>query len=173
MQNSCVSSLHTQYRSVLGQVNWLQSRTQYKACYRFSRCAYAVASPTIVVVKTAEQTCQIDKIWIMCAKLLASERKAQTDWLSWCRIQEQCWQQFSARPSYFLSWRHVSIQGRLWLYARLWITQNKSCGSIHHCFWAVLILRNVLELVSFCVVCGWTSVPRAWLFTCGPMQTIW
>ena len=34
-------------------------------------------------------------------------------------------------------------------------------------------LGNVLELVSSFVVCGWTSVPRAWLFTCGPMQTIW
>jgi len=39
--------LHTQYRSVLGQINWLQSRTQYQACYAFSRCASASASPTI------------------------------------------------------------------------------------------------------------------------------
>jgi hypothetical protein len=47
----CQQSLHTQYRSVLGQANWLQSRTQYKACYLFSRCASAVANPTIVDVK--------------------------------------------------------------------------------------------------------------------------
>ena len=47
----CQPSLHTQYRSVLGQVNWLQSRTQYKACYRFSRCASAAANPTIADVK--------------------------------------------------------------------------------------------------------------------------
>ena len=47
----CQPALHTQYRSVLGQVNWLQSRTQYKACYRFSMCASAVAGPTIADVK--------------------------------------------------------------------------------------------------------------------------
>jgi len=38
---------HRAYRSVLGQINWLQSRTQYQACYNFSRCASAAASPTI------------------------------------------------------------------------------------------------------------------------------
>ena len=47
----CQPAFHTQYRSVLGQVNWLQSRTQYKACYRCSRCASAAASPTIADVK--------------------------------------------------------------------------------------------------------------------------
>ena len=47
----CSAPLHPQYRSVLGQVNWLQSRTQYKACYRFSRCAYAAAGPTIADVR--------------------------------------------------------------------------------------------------------------------------
>ena len=46
----CSGPLHSQYRSVLGQVNWLQSRTQYKACYRCSRCASAAAGPTIADV---------------------------------------------------------------------------------------------------------------------------
>ena len=31
----CPPSLHTSYRSVLGQINWLQSRTQYPFCYGF------------------------------------------------------------------------------------------------------------------------------------------
>ena len=35
----CSPALHTEYRSVLGMVNWLQSRTQYHSCYKFSRCA--------------------------------------------------------------------------------------------------------------------------------------
>jgi hypothetical protein len=47
----CSAPLHSQYRSVLGQVNWLQSRTQYKACYRSSRCASAPAEPTIAYVR--------------------------------------------------------------------------------------------------------------------------
>ena len=43
----CTPTLHTEYRSVLGQVNWLQSRTQYHSCYKFSRCASMQAAPTI------------------------------------------------------------------------------------------------------------------------------
>ena len=43
----CNPQLHTAYRSVLGQLNWLESRTQVHICYKFSRCASAAASPTI------------------------------------------------------------------------------------------------------------------------------
>ena len=43
----CVREQHTNYRSVLGQINWLQSRTQFQSCYLFSRCASACANPTI------------------------------------------------------------------------------------------------------------------------------
>ena len=34
-----------------GQINWLQSRTLFQCCYKFSRCASKAASPTIVDVK--------------------------------------------------------------------------------------------------------------------------
>ena len=43
--------LHTEYRSVLGSLNWLQSRTQFQSCYRFSRAASAAASPTMADVR--------------------------------------------------------------------------------------------------------------------------
>ena len=43
----CTPTMHTAYRSVLGQINWLQSRTQAQICYKFSRAASAAASPTI------------------------------------------------------------------------------------------------------------------------------
>ena len=39
-------AMHTMYRSLLGQINWLQSRTQFQCCYKFSRCASMAASPT-------------------------------------------------------------------------------------------------------------------------------
>jgi hypothetical protein len=32
---------------VLGQINWLQARTQYQSCYSFSRSASAASAPTI------------------------------------------------------------------------------------------------------------------------------
>ena len=43
----CTPSMHAMYRSLLGQINWLQSRTQFQCCYKFSRCASMAASPTI------------------------------------------------------------------------------------------------------------------------------
>ena len=43
----CSPVMHTAYRSVLGQINWLQSRTQFQACYKFSRAASAAAKPNI------------------------------------------------------------------------------------------------------------------------------
>ena len=54
----CNPSLHTQYRSLLGQINWLQSRTQVQSCYRFSRCASAAAKPTIGDVRALNKLCR-------------------------------------------------------------------------------------------------------------------
>ena len=47
----CSPDLHRQYRSVLGQINWLQSRTQFQSCYEFSRCVSASAKPAIKDVR--------------------------------------------------------------------------------------------------------------------------
>ena len=43
----CTSEQHTSFRSLLGSLNWLQSRTQFHVAYRFSRVASASAGPTI------------------------------------------------------------------------------------------------------------------------------
>ena len=48
---SCTPARHTMYRSLLGQIDWLQSRTHFQCCYKFSRCASMVASPTVDDVK--------------------------------------------------------------------------------------------------------------------------
>ena len=47
----CPPAMHTTYRSLLGQINWLRSRTQFECCYKISRCASKAASPTIGDVK--------------------------------------------------------------------------------------------------------------------------
>ena len=41
----------TEYRSVLGKLNWLQSRTQFHISCYFSRCASAAANATIMDAK--------------------------------------------------------------------------------------------------------------------------
>ena len=47
----CSLAMHTRYRSLLVQINWLQRRTQFQCCYFFPRCASMAASPTIGDVK--------------------------------------------------------------------------------------------------------------------------
>ena len=43
----CTPAMHTMYRCLPGQINWLQSRAQIQCCYKFSRCASMAASPTV------------------------------------------------------------------------------------------------------------------------------
>ena len=54
----CDKQLHTSYRSLLGSINWLQSRTQFQACYSFSRLASASAAPTIGHCKELNKLCR-------------------------------------------------------------------------------------------------------------------
>ena len=48
----------TAYRSLLGSINWLQSRTRFQAYYQFSPCASAAASPTIGDCKALNKLCK-------------------------------------------------------------------------------------------------------------------
>ena len=57
-EEKCVKDMHTTYRSLLGSINWLQSRTPFQACYQFSRCASAAASPTIGDCKALNKLCK-------------------------------------------------------------------------------------------------------------------
>ena len=47
----CTPTMHTRDRSLLGQINWLQSRTQFQCCYKFTRCISRADSLTIGDVK--------------------------------------------------------------------------------------------------------------------------
>ena len=54
----CDKSLHTSYRSLLGSIDWLQSRTQFQACYQFSHLASASAAPTVGHCKELNKLCR-------------------------------------------------------------------------------------------------------------------
>ena len=71
----CTPAMHTRYRSLLGQISWLQSRTQFQCCYIFPRSASMAASPTIGGVKVlnklarqlksqATETSVLENYWI-------------------------------------------------------------------------------------------------------------
>ena len=47
----CTPAMRTMCGSLLVQINWLQSRTQFQCCYQFSRCASMADSPTVSDVK--------------------------------------------------------------------------------------------------------------------------
>ena len=48
----CNPQQHTAFRSLLGSLNWLQSRTQFQNAYKFSRAASAAAAPAIGDIRT-------------------------------------------------------------------------------------------------------------------------
>ena len=54
----CSKEMHAAFRSLLGSINWLQSRTQFQACYQFSRCDSASASPTIGDCRALNKLCR-------------------------------------------------------------------------------------------------------------------
>ena len=55
---ACDKARHTSCRSLLGSINWLQSRTQFQACYQFSRLASASAAPTVDHGKELVKLCR-------------------------------------------------------------------------------------------------------------------
>ena len=57
-EEKCDKDMRTAYRSFLGSIHWLQSRTQFQACYQFSRCASAAASPTMGDCKALNKLCK-------------------------------------------------------------------------------------------------------------------
>ena len=54
--DACNPQQHTLFRSILGGLNWLQSRTQFHMAYKFSRSASAAAKPTIGDLKELNKT---------------------------------------------------------------------------------------------------------------------
>ena len=48
----CNPQQHTAFKSLLGSLSWLQSRTQFHIAYKFSRAASAAAAPTIGDIRT-------------------------------------------------------------------------------------------------------------------------
>ena len=48
----CTPTLHTEFRSLVRSLNWLQSRTHFQVAYKFSRSASAASSPTIGDIRT-------------------------------------------------------------------------------------------------------------------------
>ena len=52
------TELHSAFRSLLGKINWLQNRTRFDACYRFSRCASNSASPTVADIHELNTLCR-------------------------------------------------------------------------------------------------------------------
>jgi hypothetical protein len=65
----CQPALHTQYRSVLGQVNWLQSRTQYKSFLPFFNVCVSDVKQLYKLVRSISSEPYVLKYWPLKGKL--------------------------------------------------------------------------------------------------------
>ena len=59
--DGCSKEMRAAFRSPLGSINWLQSRTQFQACYQFSFCASASAAPTLGDCRALNKLCRQSK----------------------------------------------------------------------------------------------------------------
>ena len=123
----CTLSMNTMYRSLLGQINWLQSWTQFQCCYKFSRCASMAASPTFGDVKSLKKIGETDQVTASKASTLATHSTIENTWISWCFLPKQRWWLFTKR--------HDSVHGRIdraifkgwnviWEFGRPWKSED-------------------------------------------------
>ena len=77
----CTPSMYIMYRSLLGQINWLQSRTEFQSCCKISRYASMGASPTIGDV-VSQQTRETDQITASKASILVTYWTIENAWIS-------------------------------------------------------------------------------------------
>ena len=71
--------MHTAYRSVPGQINWLQSRAHFHIGYQFSRCASKASSPTIEDVRAINKTVRTIKSIPFSMRFWPLHGKTRTD----------------------------------------------------------------------------------------------
>ena len=78
----CTPAMHTRYRSVQGQINWLQSRTQLQCCHKFSKCVSRAASPTVGNVKALNKLARQLKSQPVKLSVLATHRIVENNCIS-------------------------------------------------------------------------------------------
>ena len=98
-------AMHTRYRSLLEQINWLQSRTPFQCCYKSSRCASMAASPIIADVKGTQQAGETDQITASETSVIATHRTVEDNWISWCLLPKQ--------RRWIFTERHCSVLTRI------------------------------------------------------------
>ena len=88
-ETACTPQQHTAYRSLLGSLNWLQSRTQFQIAYKFSRAASAAASPTIGNTKELNKVVRIVRSAPQQLKFWPLKGNLRIVGFSRCSVQEQ------------------------------------------------------------------------------------
>ena len=87
--DGCNKEMHTAFRSILGSINWLQCRTQFQACYQFSRCASASAAPTIGDCRALNKLCRQIKNEPAELRFWALKNRSTDSRNSRCRVPKQ------------------------------------------------------------------------------------
>ena len=84
----CTASQHTEYRSLLGSLNWLQSCTQFHIAYKFRRAAAQAAAPSIGDVRALNKVARTVRAQPMKLQFWPLKRKKYY-WLSRCLMQKR------------------------------------------------------------------------------------
>ena len=75
-------AVHTRNRSLLGQINWFQSMTQFQCCYTISRCASRAVSPTIGDEKSSSQAGDTSQVEASETSVLATHKTDENNWIA-------------------------------------------------------------------------------------------
>ena len=75
------------YRSVLGQINWLQSKRQFQCCHKFSRCAFKGSFSNNWWCESSQQAGETTQVAASETSTLATHRTVENNCVSWCLQQ--------------------------------------------------------------------------------------
>ena len=78
----CTPTMQTRYRSLLGQINWLQSRIHFQCCCMFTRCAPRSSTPTFDDVKVFKQADETTQVTASETSTLATHKTVENNWIS-------------------------------------------------------------------------------------------
>ena len=171
----CTPAVKTMYRSLLGQINWLQSWTRFQCCCKFSRCVSMAASPTVGDVKALNKLARQLKsqpvklqYWPLTGPLRILGFPGASYWNNDVALHSEAWQcswQNRVRDRQRMEWRMevwftMKAKRLKGLCSPLpWRSCTPSCSALVH--------------VSYSVDCGWTYPVKLQTLTWGLMRRTW
>ena len=85
----CTPAVQTRYRSLLGPINCLQSRTQFRLLIRVFKMRFKGSLSNNWWGESSEQAGETTQVAASGTSILATHRAVENNWISWCLLQKQ------------------------------------------------------------------------------------